>query len=134
MPLRDMDDEGIATAMLKALRDKGLRGLREMEAVAPVSRTTLGAWLNGRYDMKGPTRKKCLGWLGHVTVSAQEPITEGQEKLIAAKWMDLMATRLREEALANQPNASTAPIDVVARISPPRAKRAKRRSGAKEDR
>ena len=131
MTILDKTEEEVAKAVLKRLGDMSLR---EMADAAPVSRGTLNRWQRGDYSMWPKTRRHAVEWLGWSPANSQEPLSEGQEKLIAAKWMDLMATRLREEALANQPNASTAPIDVVARISPPRAKRAKRRSGAKEDR
>ena len=134
MPLADKSDREIAEEVLNVLRRKGLRGLRAMEAEAPVSRTTLGAWQRRRYEMQGPTRQRCLEWLGHITVSPQEPLTERQEMLIAAKWLDHVAAQFRKAALAANPKgASMAPRVVVDLASPPRVKPVKRRGRKKED-
>lgn len=100
MTFRDSTDQEIAEEILKRLHARGLRTVRGQEEVAPVSRTTLSAWANGRYAMQGRTREACLEWLGETPPDARE-LTEAEEKRIAAKWIERMAERLREEASAD---------------------------------
>lgn len=97
MTFRDSSDQEVAEEVLKRLRAKGLTSLRQMEAAGPVSRTTIGGWTAGRYAMKGPTRASCLEWLGVIEPKGRE-LTEVDEKLIAAKWMERKAAELRAEA------------------------------------
>lgn len=102
MTFRDMTDEEVARAVLKRLSGMGLTTLRPMEDAGPVSRTTLSAWADGRYTMQGPTRARCLEWLGAVQPEPGAPLTEDQEKLVAAKWLEKLALRLRREATAGR--------------------------------
>lgn len=110
MPIRDMTDQEVAEAVLKRLRDSGLRSLRAMEGRAPVSRTTLAAWLAGRYTMKDPTRAACLRWLGEVVSQPGEPLTEADKMFIAADWMERLAGDLRRRAMGS---AGVSPVEEV---------------------
>lgn len=97
MTFLDASDEEIAKEVLKRLRAKGLRSLRSKEAAAPVSRGTLARWEHGDYGMTDPLRLACIRWLG-VPPPEAVPLTEADEKLIAAKWMGILAEQLRTEA------------------------------------
>lgn len=109
MTIADEPDEEIARAVLKRLQDRGLRSLRQMEEYAPVSRTTLGNWRAGRYEMKGTTRTAALEWLGRI-VPAPEGLTAREEWLIVANWLESFADHLRRLATAQ---AESLPQDAV---------------------
>jgi hypothetical protein len=129
MTFRDATDEEIATEVLKRLRAKGLRSVRQMEKACPANRTTLAAWRNGRYGMKGPTREACIEWLGEAPVAAA-PLTESDEKRIAAKWMERTAERLRAEATESPAAGDTGSVPMKkARAMTRRPGRRKRGSG-----
>lgn len=101
MPFRDKTDEEIARAILKRLRDMGLGTTRQMAGALPVSRTTVNRWENGDYTMKGPTRAKCIRWLGEPAPEAR-PLTEQEERAVVANWMRDLA-RLVEGGAISRP-------------------------------
>ena len=68
-----------------------------------MSRGTLNRWQRGDYSMRAKTRRLAVEWLGQAPVNPGKPLTEGQEKLIAANWMHRAADQLRQEALAATP-------------------------------